>query len=132
MKEIQNDYINYQIAKAVELFQDAELLAKNNRWNSCVNRLYYSSFHLVNALLFKQGIKTKSHEGLKTKFLQIYVKNKIIEPELGKLYSLLIDWRQESDYSVYVEFKEQDVLPLFPRVKKLNEVLVSLIKSEKK
>jgi len=132
MKEIQNDYINYRIEKAVELFQDAELLAKNNRWNSCVNRLYYSSFHLVNALLFKQGIKTKSHEGLKTKFLQLYVKNKIIDTELGKLYSLLIDWRQESDYSVYVEFKEQDVLPLFPRVKKLNEVLVSLIKSEKK
>ncbi|SHJ52894.1 Uncharacterized protein, contains HEPN domain, UPF0332 family [Tangfeifania diversioriginum] len=131
MNEFQNDYINYRLEKAKELFQDAELLAQNNRWNSCINRLYYSSFHLVNALLFKQGIKTKSHEGLKTKFLQLYVKNKIIDTELGKLYSLLIDWRQESEYSVYVEFKEQDVLPLLVRVKKLNEVLVNLIEKEK-
>lgn len=131
MKNFQNDYINYRLEKAHELYQDAILLAQNKRWNSCVNRLYYSSFHLVNALLFQKGIKTKSHEGLKTKFLQLYVKSKIIDIELGKIYSLLTDWRQESDYSVYVEFKEQDILPLLPEVEKFNKAIISLIKSEK-
>ena len=57
----QNDYIRYRLDRSVELFQDARLLAENKRWRSCVNRLYYSSFHLINALLFQEGINAKSH-----------------------------------------------------------------------
>ena len=64
------DYIRYRIDRSIEIFEDAILLAENKRWRSCVNRLYYSSFHLINALLFQDGITAKSHDGLKTKFLQ--------------------------------------------------------------
>lgn len=123
----QNDYIQYRIDRSVELFQDARLLAENQRWRSCVNRLYYSSFHLINALLFQEGISAKSHDGLKTKFLQLYVKTNLIDLELGKLYSRLIDWRQESDYAVYVDFIGDDVLPLIDKVAKFNTILTELI-----
>ena len=67
----QEDYIQYQLDRSAEIFQDAKLLADNKRWRSCVNRLYYSAFHLISALLSLDGINTKSHDGLKTKFLQI-------------------------------------------------------------
>ncbi len=126
----QNDYIRYRLDRSVELFQDARLLAENKRWRSCVNRLYYSSFHLVNALLFQEGINAKSHDGLKTKFLQLYVKTNLIDIEFGKLYSRLIDWRQESDYSVYVDFGGDDVLPLIDKVEKFNTILTELIKTK--
>jgi len=126
----QNDYILYRIDRSVELFQDAILLAENKRWRSCVNRLYYSSFHLINALLFQEGINAKSHDGLKTKFFQLYVKTNLIDIEFGKLYSRLIDWRQESDYSVYVDFGGDDVLPLIDKVEKFNTILTELIKTK--
>jgi uncharacterized protein len=126
----QNDYILYRIDRSVELFQDAILLAENKRWRSCVNRLYYSSFHLINALLFQEGINAKSHDGLKTKFLQLYVKTNLIDIEFGKLYSRLIDWRQESDYSVYVDFGGDDVLPLIDKVEQFNTILTELIKTK--
>ncbi len=42
MKGTRQDYINYRVEKSDEIFRDAQLLAENNRWNSCVNRLYYS------------------------------------------------------------------------------------------
>ncbi len=126
----QNDYIRYRLDRSVELFQDAILLAENKRWRSCVNRLYYSSFHLINALLFQEGINAKSHDGLKTKFLQLYVKTNLIDIEFGKLYSRLIDWRQESDYSVYVDFGGDDVLPLIDKVEKFNTILTELIKTK--
>ena len=125
----QNDYILYRIDRSVELFQDAILLAENKRWRSCVNRLYYSSFHLINALLFQEGINVRTHDGLKTKFLQLYVKTNLIDIEFGKLFSRLIDWRQESDYSVYVDFSEDDVLPLIDEVEKFNTILTELIKT---
>ena len=131
MTDSENDYIHYRLDRSVELFQDARLLAENKRWRSCVNRLYYSSFHLINALLFQEGINAKSHDGLKTKFFQLYVKTNLIDIEFGKLYSRLIDWRQESDYSVYVDFGEDDVLSLIDKVEKFNTILTELIKTKK-
>lgn len=129
MIESSNEYVNYRIERSAELFEDAVLLATNKRWRSCVNRLYYSSFHLINALLFKDGITPKSHDGLKTKFLQLYVKTNLIAFEYGKLYSRLIDWRQESDYSIIVDFDETDVFPLVESVKEFNSVIIMHIRN---
>ncbi|MBN1185512.1 MAG: HEPN domain-containing protein [Bacteroidales bacterium] len=124
----QEDYIQYRLDRSEEIFQDAKLLADNKRWRSCINRLYYSSFHLISALLFQNGITPKSHDGLKTKFLQYYIKTGKIDIEYGKLYSRLIDWRQESDYAVYVDFTEEDVIPLINKVEELNKILINHIK----
>lgn len=125
------EYIKYRIERSNELFEDAVLLAANRRWRSSVNRLYYSSFHLINALLFKDGITAKSHDGLKTKFMQLYVKTNLISFEFGKLYSRLIDWRQESDYSVFIDFDEKDVLPLIENVEEFNLILIKHIQNNK-
>lgn len=124
------DYINYRIERSKELFQDAKILSENKRWRSCVNRLYYSSFHIVNALLFIEGITPKSHDGLKSKFLQLFIKTEVIDREYGKLYSKLIDWQQESDYSVFVDFQPEDVLPLIEEVKDFNFIIEKLIKEK--
>ena len=126
----QKDYIQYRIDRSSEIFGDAKLLADNNRWRSCVNRLYYSSFHLLEALLSLDNISTKSHEGLKTKFFQLYIKTGKISIEFGKLYSKLMDWRQESDYSVYVDFEDTDVLPLIDKIDTFNKILLRIIKEK--
>ncbi len=85
------EYIKYRIDRSKELYEDALILAQNNRWRSCVNRLYYSCFHIVDALLYKDGIISKSHDGLKTQFFLKYIKSNIIEKKYGKLYAQLID-----------------------------------------
>ena len=130
MSNSKADYVNYRLERSAEIFEDAKLLADNKRWRSCVNRLYYSSFHLVNALLFLDDIITKTHDGLKTKFFQKYIKTGLIDLEFGKVYSRLIDWRQESDYSAFVDFEENDVLPLLDSVAKLNQLLIEIIESK--
>lgn len=130
MNNSQAEYIQYRIQKSDEFFKDAQLLAENNRWQSCVNRLYYSSFHLIDALLSLDGISAKTHEGLKTKFLQLYIKSEKIELVLGKLYTQLLDWRHESDYSVFVEFDRDEVLPLIQQVENLNKILKEKIHSK--
>ena len=123
------DYVQYRIERSSESFQDAKLLAENERWRSCINRLYYSSFHIINALLFLDDIFPKTHDGLKTKFFQNYIKTGLIDVELGKVYSRLIDWRQESDYAVFVEFEKTDVLPLLDSVAKFNQQILEIIES---
>lgn len=127
MKGTKEDYIKYRISKSAEVFKDAKLLAKNKRWNSCVNRLYYSSFYMVNALLYFSEIKAHTHNGAKTKFFQEFIKTGKISRENGKLYSNLLDWRQESDYADFIKFDENTVKPLLKQVWELNHSIKKLI-----
>lgn len=121
------DYINYRIAKSRSVFDDALLLAENERWNSCVNRLYYSSFYLISALLYKTGVKAETHNGVKTQFNLLYIKTGLLRKDSAKLYSNLFDWRQESDYADFVDFNEATVKPLLRQVEEFNNMISELI-----
>jgi len=127
MSNLKEDYIAYRVQKSIEIFDDAKLLALNERWNSCVNRLYYSSFYLISALLFKFEIKAETHNGTKTQFNLHFVKTGKIEIESGKLFSNLFDWRHETDYADFVDFDKETVQPLLEQVENFNKKLKVLI-----
>lgn len=127
MKGSREDYIRYRSLKSDEAFEDARLLIENGRWNASVNRLYYSSFYLVSALLFQNKITTQTHNGVKTNFFLHFVKTDKISKDLGKLYSSLFDWRQESDYADFIDFDSDTVSPLLNKVRELNDLIKLLL-----
>ncbi|MBS1529856.1 MAG: HEPN domain-containing protein [Bacteroidetes bacterium] len=127
MSDHKPDYIEYRLSKADEAFHDAELLAENNSWNSCINRLYYACYYAVSALLLKNGISTHTHAGLKTQFNQHFVKANKIDKEFGKLYADLMDWRQKGDYGDMFDFAKEFVEPLFEPVKQFIDKIKELI-----
>jgi len=118
-KEEKNNYVKYRLEKAEETYEVAELLIKNEKWNSAVNRLYYASFYAVTGLLVNTEITTKSHSGVKTQFFLNFIKRGVIDQELGKLYGDLFDWRQKGDYGDFFDFEEKDVRPLLEPTRKL-------------
>lgn len=128
MNGTKEDYIEYRILKSKEIFEDAKLLANNQRWNSCMNRLYYSSYYLVSALLFKNDFKSETHNGTKTQFNFHYIKTGLIDISFGKLYSNLFEWRQESDYADFIDFDVETVLPLISQVEELNNLIEEIIR----
>ena len=130
MTGTKEDYINYRISKSLEVFKDALLLADNERWNSCVNRLYYSSYYLAGALLYKNGIKAETHNGVKTQLFLNYVKTGLLSREHGKLFAHLFDWRQGSDYTDFIDFDRRTVEPLLDEVQVLNDALKGLINEQ--
>lgn len=121
------DYIAYRLLKSKEIFDDAQLLADNHRWNSCVNRLYYSSFYIVSALLYKNEYTSETHSGVKTQFNLHFIKSGLVDVRYGKLYSNLFDWRQESDYADFIDFDEETVKPLISQVEEFNKLLIEII-----
>ena len=123
------DYIKYRILKSEEVFKDAVLLAENGRWNSSVNRLYYSAYYLASALLYRNDIKADTHNGVKTQLFLNFVKTDKLSKRFGKLYSHLFDWRQETDYADFIEFDEDIVKPLIKEVNDLNDSLKKLLDS---
>lgn len=64
------DYIKYRVDRAEITFQDAVILYNTKSWNSCINRLYYASFYMVNALLLINEIEAKTHNGVRIAFFQ--------------------------------------------------------------
>lgn len=78
-----NDYIEYHLQKSRESFEDARLLAANGRWNASTNRLYYSCYYAVSALLISKNITPHTHAGCKTQLGLNFVKPGLISIELG-------------------------------------------------
>ena len=42
-----DDLIKYRIARAKDTYEDAQILAEREKWNSTINRLYYSAYSFV-------------------------------------------------------------------------------------
>jgi len=49
------DLVRYRIEKAYKTLQEARDNAALNHWNLTGNRLYYSVFHMCQALLLSEG-----------------------------------------------------------------------------
>lgn len=119
------EYVNYRFHRAEESYEEALILAKEERWNAVINRLYYACFYAVIALLIKNNISTQTHDGARTQFGLIFVKTGIIDKESGKLFSKLFDYRQKGDYGDLFDYDEELTKPLFNKV---NEFLIEIKK----
>lgn len=111
------DYIKYRFLRAEESLDDAFILAEKGKWNTVVNRLYYSCFYAVIALLLKNNIETQTHDGARTQFGLNFIKTGLIDKKYGKLYTKLFDYRQKGDYGDLYDYDEETVKPLIEPVK---------------
>ncbi len=96
------EYVKYRMESAFNTLEAARVLAKNGFWNSCVNRLYYSVFYAVNALLVSEEIHAKSHTSTKSQFSLFFVKTGKFDKKYGRLLAKLYDWRQKGDYDNFL------------------------------
>jgi uncharacterized protein (UPF0332 family) len=123
MNGSKSDLIKYRLSRARDTYDDAIILADKHKWNSTINRLYYSVYYAVIALLLDSDLKPATHNGAKSVFSEHFIKNEIIPKEFGKLYSQLFAWRQKGDYDDLFYFDEDKVLPYFEPVKKMIDLI---------
>ena len=84
-----NDFIDYRLRKADEVYKAAVILYNAQQWNSAVNRLYYACFYAASALLLKRGIGAKSHGGAIAKFSDSVVRTGEMAADTYRVYSKL-------------------------------------------
>jgi uncharacterized protein (UPF0332 family) len=128
MTESKDDLVKYRLSRAKDTFDDAKILADNQKWNSAINRLYYSAYYAVSALLLEHDYKPTTHNGAKSVFSEHFIKNEVIPKEYGKLYSQLFTWRQKGDYDDLFDFDKDKVLPYFEPVEKFIQLIEEKIK----
>ncbi len=118
-----SDYINYRIERAFETLEEAEILAKNEKWNAVINRLYYASFYAVTAILISKEIETKSHDGVRIKFGQEFIRTGIFDKEMGRHFSKLFDLRTKGGYGDLFDHSQETALPLIDPTREFVEAI---------
>ena len=121
------DLIRYRLDKSLVTFQEAKSLSESKFWGGAANRLYYSCFYAVIALLAKDDINASTHNGVRTEFFKQYIKTGILDKKFSSLYSNLMSKRQESDYDDFHEFSKEEIMPLFDDVQSFIEIIQKLI-----
>ncbi|MCF6297852.1 MAG: HEPN domain-containing protein [Flavobacteriaceae bacterium] len=124
------EYVKYRLESSQKTFDAAKVLAENEFWNSAVNRLYYSLYYAVNALLVMNKIQTKSHSATKSQFSLHFVKTGKFDKKYGKLLSELFDWRQKGDYENIFDYDKKSVQPLFKPVSEMIRLIEEKIKND--
>lgn len=121
------ELVKYRFSRAEEALEEAHLLASENHWNATANRLYYSCFYLVNALLLQENKNLTSHNGVKNEFHKSFVKAGIVSLDSGKLYNRIFNLRQEGDYLDFKRLEKEDVYPFLEEVESFFSELKTLL-----
>jgi len=124
---LKRENIKYRIKRARETYQDAIFLFEKGSINSSVNRLYYSAFYATIALLLKNGIEIKSHNGVKQKLGEEFVLKGLISKDFAKTYGLLSDYRHKGDYDDLFDFDKEVVERLLKPIKEYIDKIEEII-----
>lgn len=100
-----------ELEKSDKTFAQMQAMLSNQIWELVANRLYYSLFHAVTALLLNDHHEVGTHRGAVNMFHLYYVKTGIFTKEDGRLYSQLQSLREDGDYNCSIDVEKEDVEP---------------------
>ena len=103
------DLIRYRQEKSRETLEDAHILFRAGRLFSALNRIYYSLFYGIMALLVTKDLSSARHTGVRALFNEHFVRTGKVSVEQGRFFSRMYDFRQKGDYADYVQFEEAKI-----------------------
>lgn len=129
-KNLKLTEVNLLIEKSDRNMEQAIYNANVNYWDLVSNRLYYSIFHAVNALLLLDGIKTGTHKGTSSQFGKYYVLTGVFDKQDGILYSRLQTMREKADYQNIYSLSREDGLKILEKASDLKERIIQVVKNK--
>ena len=90
--------IKYRLERADESLKAAEIMLQNDLYTPAMNRIYYSMFYSIQALLVISESAFSKHGQVKGFFNREFIKTGIFPKELGKLFNTVFEYRQKFDY----------------------------------
>ena len=90
--------IKYQLERANESLKAAELMFENKLFIPAMNRIYYSMFYAVQALLMLDAKTFSKHGQVKGYFNKRFIKSGLLPKEYGRLFNAVFEYRQKFDY----------------------------------
>lgn len=85
---------------ARQMLHAARLLLSEKCYPDSVNRSYYTIFKAATALVLAESVRVKTHEGLKIKFAELFVKTGRIDTRFSHALTEAYDLREDADYTL--------------------------------
>lgn len=125
-----NKAIKIMLAKSKQKYDSAVDDFRNERYDSCIGNLYYSSFQTVSALLIARGQYLNKHTHVRTFVNKELAKRNLITRKSAKMYNKLMDYRSDADYNNEFFFEREKAEELLYAVKDFNKEIIPLIEKE--
>ncbi|MBO4984997.1 MAG: HEPN domain-containing protein [Bacteroides sp.] len=126
-EEERNALVTLQMEKAKRFLQQANEMYDMKYWDIASNRYYYACFHAVQALLIKNGLNCRTHDGLISCFGLNFVKTGKVDSTLGSFLSRMEQLRQKGDYNCIYSVAEDEVatmrIPASQLINRIEELL---------
>ena len=119
--------VAYRLEKADDSIIEAKDCASMEHWTLAANRLYYAAYYASSALLINTGLTAKTHEGTIGLIGQNFVRTNILTKDDGSLLARLQNMRHTGDYDDFMDWSQEDVEPLIPKVEAYIEKVKRLI-----
>jgi uncharacterized protein (UPF0332 family) len=130
-EQTKDDLIKYRLAQARETIEVVDLLIKNDKLSSAVNRIYYGMFYSLLALALQFNFETSKHQQLIGWFNKDFIRTELIAKEYGRILRDAYENRTSGDYDSFVVFNHSEVLLLFSDMKYFIEQIEIFIRSTK-
>lgn len=99
----------YRLEKAYECHKDAVNTMESGAYNTAANRVYYSIFHAMRAILALDEFDSKKHSGIIAAFRQRYIKTGVFPVKYSEIIELAYKIRSKSDYDDFYVISKDDV-----------------------
>lgn len=113
------DLVLYKLKRAKETIAEVEIHIQNEFWSTAVNRIYYSCYYAVTAVLISKGIEPTTHAGVRQMFGLHFIKSGLLDSSVGRFFSDIFDIRQTGDYDDFIDFDKEQVIELSNQAKNL-------------
>lgn len=119
--------VTYRINKAHATYNEAKDVFDLGHISLCVNRLYYSTFHMASALLISKGYSALTHAGVLRLINLHFVKEGIMDKNTSRMMNRLFTMRQEGDYGDVFDYEKGEIEPLLSETLSLIQEIESHI-----
>lgn len=122
--------VKYRLERANESMKAAQLLFENKLLIPAMNRIYYSMFYSVQALLVLNEKAFSKHGQVKGYFNKEFIKSGIFPKEFGKLFNTVFEYRQKFDYVDLLIPEEELISDYIIEARKFIDQISSFLESK--
>ena len=126
------NYSEQSIKQAEHFLDEAEELIKSDIKDMAFIALYNSSFHAARALLFRDGVKERSHYCVCKYIEEKYQMQELVTMQQAVILDTLRSKRNDIQYSLEQPDMEEDLDEIFEEVSGFIEQVKEIIKKGKK
>lgn len=94
--------VAHRLQKSEQALQAAKIMLDKQMFSFAMNRVYYSLYYAVQALLAQQGVAFAKHGQVKGYFNREFIKAGKLPKDIGRFYNKAFEYRQKYDYVDFV------------------------------